>query len=115
LRDAGTAQANVLWATARGVKELFKFYKIELANKKVTVLGRSKLVGGPIAEMCHEEGAQVTVCHSKTENVAEKTKDADIVIVAIGKPQLIDEKYLVKGQIVIDVGITRHIEEGSVR
>jgi methylenetetrahydrofolate dehydrogenase (NADP+)/methenyltetrahydrofolate cyclohydrolase len=112
--DGLTCNPKFMPATARGVKELLKFYKIELQNKKVTVLGRSKLVGSPIATMCHEEGARVTVCHSKTENIPEKTKDADIVIVAIGKPQLINENYLVKGQIVIDVGITRHIEEGLV-
>lgn len=112
--DGLTCNTKFMPATARGVKELFKFYKIELSGKKVTVVGRSKLVGGPIAGMCHEEGAQVTVCHSKTENIPEKTQNADIVIVAIGKPKLLDEKYFKKGQIVIDVGITRHIEEGLV-
>lgn len=112
--DGLTCNPKFMPATAKGVKELLRFYKIELAGKKVTVLGRSKLVGGPIAQMCHEEGAKVTVCHSTTENIPEKTKSADIVIVAIGKPQLINENYLTKGQIVIDVGITRHIEEGLV-
>jgi methylenetetrahydrofolate dehydrogenase (NADP+)/methenyltetrahydrofolate cyclohydrolase len=112
--DGLTCNTKFMPATARGVKELFKFYKIELQNKKITVLGRSKLVGSPIAKMCHEEGANVTVCHSKTENIPEKTKIADIVIVAIGKPKFINESYLKEGQIVIDVGITRHIEEGLV-
>lgn len=112
--DGLVCNTKFMAATARGVKELFKFYKIELQNKKITVIGRSKLVGSPIAQMCHEEGAIVTVCHSQTENIPEKTKSADIVIVAIGKPQLIDETYLSKGQIVIDVGITRHMEEGLV-
>ncbi len=112
--DGLTCNTKFMPATARGVKELFKFYKIELAGKKVTVVGRSKLVGGPIAGMCHEEGALVTVCHSKTENIPEKTQNADIVIVAIGKPHFMTENYFKKGQIVIDVGITRHIEEGLV-
>ncbi len=110
--DGLTCDTKFMPATARGVKELFKFYKIELFNKKVTVVGRSKLVGTPIANMCHEEGARVLVCHSQTENIPEKTKSADILIVAIGKPNFIDEKYISKNQIVIDVGITRHIEEG---
>jgi methylenetetrahydrofolate dehydrogenase (NADP+)/methenyltetrahydrofolate cyclohydrolase len=112
--DGLTCDTKFMPATARGVKELFKFYKIELFNKKITVVGRSKLVGTPIANMCHEEGAKVVVCHSQTENIPEKTKSSDILIVAIGKPNLIDEKYINENQIVIDVGITRHIEEGLV-
>lgn len=108
--DGLNCATKFLPATARGIKELIKFYKIELAGKKVTVVGRSKLVGKPTAKMCHEEGAIVTVCHSKTENMAQKTKDADILIVAIGKPNLVGKEYVKEGQIVIDVGITRHSE-----
>lgn len=106
--DGLNCDTKFLPATARGIKELIKFYKIELAGKKVTVVGRSKLVGEPTAKMCHEEGALVTVCHSKTENMAQKTRDADILIVAIGKPNFIGKEYIKEGQIVIDVGITRH-------
>lgn len=94
-------------ATARGIKELLEFYKIKLKNKKVTIIGRSKIVGKPTAIMCENEGAKVTVCHSKTENIPEKTKKADIVIVALGKPHLINDKYFSNGQVVVDVGITR--------
>lgn|SRR5574343_209715 len=94
-------------ATARGILQLFDFYKIDLNNKKVTILGRSRLVGTPIANACRGRGAIVTVCHSGTENNEEKTKSADIVISAIGKAKLIDSKYLSQGQIVIDVGINR--------
>lgn len=94
-------------ATARGILQLFDFYKIDLNNKKVTVLGRSKLVGTPIANVCRARGAMVTVCHSGTENNEEKTKNADIIISAIGKAKLIDRKYLSNDQIVIDVGINR--------
>lgn len=101
-------------ATARGIKELLQFYKIELKNKKVTVVGRSKIVGKPTAIMFEQEKSIVTVCHSKTENIPEKTKNADILVVAIGKPNFINETYVSKNQIVIDVGITRHIEEGLV-
>lgn len=105
--DGLTPSTIFMPATARGVSQLFDFYKIDLTNKKVTVLGRSKLVGMPIAKMCKDRGAFVTVCHSKTINTEEETKKADIVIVAIGKPYLIDEKYISKDQIVIDVGITK--------
>jgi methylenetetrahydrofolate dehydrogenase (NADP+)/methenyltetrahydrofolate cyclohydrolase len=105
--DGLTSQTSFIPATARGISELLDFYNVDLSNKKVTVVGRSKLVGLPISKMCEKRKAIVTVCHSKTENIKQKTKDADIVIVAIGKPHLIDESYLSKGQIIVDVGITR--------
>ncbi len=105
--DGLTKNTKFTPATARGISELFDFYSIDPQGKKVTILGKSKLVGIPIAEMCMARGAIVTVCHSQTENIQEKTKDADIVIVAIGRANHIDLKYINKGQIVIDVGINR--------
>src|SRR3989344_7187833 len=92
-------------ATARGVMFLLDFYKIPVKGKKVTVLGRSRLVGGPIARMLEMKGANVTVCHSKTPNTAEVTKQSDIVIVAVGKPEFINRSYIKAGAVVIDVGI----------
>ncbi|MDO8579551.1 MAG: bifunctional 5,10-methylenetetrahydrofolate dehydrogenase/5,10-methenyltetrahydrofolate cyclohydrolase [bacterium] len=92
-------------ATARGVMLLLDFYKISVSGKKIAVLGRSRLVGGPIARMLEMEGANVTVCHSKTANTREITKQSDIVIVAVGKPEFIDRSYVRDGAIVIDVGI----------
>lgn len=112
--DGLTPATSYTAATARGISDLLKFYEIELKNKRVTVVGQSKLVGKPIAEMCRDEGAIVTVCDSKTENLEEKTKIADILIVAIGKPNFINEKYISKGQIVIDVGITRQAEGSTL-
>lgn len=108
-KDVDGLTPNTLFmpATARGVSQLFDFYNIDLNNKKVTVLGRSKLVGTPIAEMCRKRRAIVTVCHSKTENIEEKAKSADILIVAIGKAKHINREYVKEGQIVIDVGISR--------
>ncbi len=106
--DGLTQNTKFMGATARGILELFDFYNIKLANKKVIVIGKSKLVGKPIALMCRSKKAIVTVCDSKTKNMNMVTKDADILIVAIGKANFIDEKYIKKGQIVIDVGITRH-------
>jgi methylenetetrahydrofolate dehydrogenase (NADP+) / methenyltetrahydrofolate cyclohydrolase len=92
-------------ATARGIRELLTHYKIGLAGKRVTVVGRSMLVGKPIAAMCLNENATVTVCHSQTPNLAEETKKADILIVAAGKSRLIQEKHVREGQVIIDVGI----------
>lgn len=101
-------------ATARGVRDLLNFYKIELKGKKVTMVGQSELVGKPISEMCKKEGALVTSCDSKTENLWEKTKAAEILIVAIGRPKFINKKYVSSGQIVIDVGITRNPDGTTV-
>lgn len=96
---------SILPATARGVSDLLKHYKIGLSRKKVCVVGRSALVGTPIAAMCRREGAEVVVCHSKTADLAEETKKADIVIVAVGKPGLIGVAHVKPGQVIIDVGI----------
>jgi methylenetetrahydrofolate dehydrogenase (NADP+)/methenyltetrahydrofolate cyclohydrolase len=92
-------------ATAKGVMNLLEYYKIEIAGKKVVVMGRSALVGKPIALLMQKEGASVTVCHSKTLNVPEIAKKADILIVAIGKPKFVNQDFISSGQIVIDVGI----------
>lgn len=102
---AEDAKKNMVPATPRGVREILSFYNIGLNGKKVTVVGRSELVGRPTALMCQGEGAIVTVCHSKTENIAEKTRNADIVIVAVGKPKFFGEEYFRAGQVVIDIGI----------
>ena len=95
----------LLPATARGIRELLEYYEISLKGKKVCVVGRSELVGKPVAVMCENAGAAVTVCHSKTPDVAAETSKADIVIVAAGKAGLIKRDYVKKGQIIIDVGI----------
>lgn len=92
-------------ATAHGVMLLLDFYKIPVFGKKVAVLGRSRLVGGPIAKVMGMKGANVTVCHSKTPNTAEITRQSDIVIVAVGRPEFIDRSYIREGAVVIDVGI----------
>jgi methylenetetrahydrofolate dehydrogenase (NADP+)/methenyltetrahydrofolate cyclohydrolase len=95
----------IMPATARGVRTLLKQYKIDLFGKKVTVIGRSMLVGKPIITMCLNENATVTVCHSKTPDLVKHTKTADVLIVAAGKSGLIQAKHVKKGQAVIDVGI----------
>ncbi|MBI2475639.1 MAG: bifunctional 5,10-methylenetetrahydrofolate dehydrogenase/5,10-methenyltetrahydrofolate cyclohydrolase [Candidatus Taylorbacteria bacterium] len=104
LFESGDPRA-VAPATARGVLSLLRFYKIPVAGKKATVIGRSALVGGPIATLLRREGALVTVCHSQTLNAAALSRAADILIVAAGKPRLVTKDYVSAGQTVIDVGI----------
>lgn len=98
---------GIVPATARGVMELMRYYRIELKGKKVAVVGRSRLVGAPIAWMCKNGGADVIVCHSQTPDLAHETGQADILIVAVGKAGLITDKYIKQGAVVIDVGINR--------
>lgn len=94
-------------ATARGVGELLDFYKISLKGKKVCVIGRSHFVGTPIACLCRAKGALVTVCHSKTTDLVKETLAVDIIISAVGKAGLITAEHVKKGQVVIDVGLSR--------
>ncbi len=102
--EAGDRSA-VVPATARGVLSLLKGYGISVKGKKATVLGRSALVGAPIATLLAREGATVTVCHSETLNVPEKSREADILVVAIGRPRFVTSEYVKVGAVVVDVGI----------
>lgn len=92
-------------ATARGVFAILEYYNIEVKNREVVVLGRSRLVGGPIAALAKAKGAEVVVCHSKTENTAEIARTADILISATGVPGLVTKDFVKEGAVVIDVGI----------
>lgn len=94
-------------ATARGVMALLDFYKIEVKNKKVAVIGRSQLAGGPIASVLKDKGAEVSVCHRETEDIASVCKKSDILISAAGQVGLVKKEFVKEGQIVIDVGINR--------
>ncbi len=93
--------------TPYGVMELLKRYDIEIEGKHAVVVGKSNLVGKPMSIMLMDKGATVTVCHSKTKDLAKYTKMADILVVAVGKPKLITADMVKEGVIVIDVGITR--------
>ena len=93
--------------TPAGIIELLKRSNIEMAGKHCVVIGRSNIVGKPMAILMLRENATVTVCHSKTENLKEICKQADILIVAIGKPEFIGKDYVKEGATVIDVGIHR--------
>jgi methylenetetrahydrofolate dehydrogenase (NADP+)/methenyltetrahydrofolate cyclohydrolase len=94
-------------ATTKGILSLLDFYNIDVSGKKVVVVGRSLLVGRPTVFSMLNRSATVTVCHSKTTNLKEEVKNADIVIVAVGKPNLIAEDFVREGQVIIDVGITK--------
>lgn len=93
--------------TPFGVMELLASTGVELAGKNAVVIGRSNTVGKPMAMLLLNANCTVTVCHSKTKNMAEITKQADILVVAIGKPKFVTENMVKEGAIVIDVGINR--------
>lgn len=102
---------GIIPCTSLGVLELLKRKKISLEGKKVVIVGRSKLVGLPLISLMLKENATVTVCHSKTKKLKEETKQADILIVAVGSPKLIKKDYVKENVIIIDVGINR-LEKG---
>lgn len=93
--------------TPLGIIELLKQYKVNIASKNAVVIGRSNIVGKPMAQLLLNEDATVTICHSKTKNLAEITANADILISAVGKPKFIGKKYVKKGATVIDVAMNR--------
>lgn len=93
--------------TPLGIIELLKQYKVNIASKNAVVIGRSNIVGKPMAQLLLNEDATVTICHSKTKNLAEITANADILISAVGKPKFIGKKYIKKGATVIDVAMNR--------
>ena len=93
--------------------KMFEAYDIELEGKKVVVLGRSNIVGKPLVQCCINKNATVTICHSKTKNIKEHVKEADIVISAIGKPKYVTEDMIKEKAVVIDVGINR-TEDGKI-
>ncbi len=93
--------------TPAGIIQLLKRSGIELAGKHCVVIGRSNIVGKPMALLMLRENATVTITHSKTKNLPEICRQADILIVAMGKPQFIGAEYIKEGAVVIDVGIHR--------
>ena len=93
--------------TPAGIIELLKRSNIEISGKHCVVIGRSNIVGKPMALLMLRENATVTVCHSKTKNLKEICRQADILVAAIGKPQFITHEYVKEGAVVIDVGIHR--------
>lgn len=95
--------------TPAGIIKLLNFYKIPLAGKKITIIGRSLIVGKPVALMLNNLNATVTMAHSQTKNLKELTKNSEIIISAIGKPHFLDQSFFKtdQSQIIIDVGINK--------
>ena len=99
--------------TPYGVMKMFDEYNIDLTGKDVVILGRSNIVGKPLIQCCLQRNATVTVCHSRTKNLAEHTKRADVVISAIGQSKFVKADMVKDGVIIIDVGINRG-EDGKI-
>ena len=93
--------------TPQGIMKLLEHENIELEGKNVTIVGRSNLVGKPLIGLMLNKNATVTICHSKTENLSKHTKNADILVVAVGKKHFIKENMVKEDAIVIDVGINK--------
>lgn len=100
-------QQGFVSCTPAGIIQLLKHSNIQMEGKHCVVIGRSNIVGKPMALLMLRENATVTICHSRTRNLKELCKEADILIVAIGKPQFITADYVKEGAVVIDVGIHR--------
>ena len=98
-------QPGFVSCTPAGIVQLLKRSGVEIEGKECVIVGRSNIVGKPMALLMLRENATVTVCHSRTADLKEVTKRADILIVAIGKPCMIDKEYVKEGAVVIDVGI----------
>ena len=106
-------QDTFVSCTPYGIMKIFENYNIDLSGKNVVILGRSNIVGKPLIQCCLNKNATVTVCHSKTNNLDEYTKRADILISAIGKMKFVTEDMIKKGATVIDVGTNRG-EDGKL-
>ena len=106
-------QDTFVSCTPYGIMKMFEEYKIDLEGKDVVIIGRSNIVGKPLIQCCLNKNATVTVCHSRTKNLKEHVKRADVVIAAIGKSKFITEDMIKDGAVVIDVGINRG-EDGKL-
>ena len=93
--------------TPQGIIELLKAYNVEIEGKNAVVVGRSNIVGKPVATLLLQENATVTVCHSKTKNLSQFTSNADILVTAIGKAKFITKEMVKNGVIIVDAGINR--------
>jgi len=99
--------------TAEAVMEILKFHKIDLAGKKAVVLGRSMVIGRPVSMLLLNESATVTICHSRTKDLAAICREADILVAAIGKAAFVGADFVKEGAVVVDVGINVS-EDGKI-
>ena len=103
----GIGSAPILPCTPAGIMRLLRYYHIALEGKTAVVVGRSRIVGLPMAQLLLRANATVTICHSRTKELSAITQKADIVVVSAGVPQLLGKKDLKKGAVVVDVGLHR--------
>lgn len=102
-----TGDFDFVPCTPAGIMELLAEYKIPTAGKRAVVIGRSNIVGKPMAMLLLHQNATVTICHSRTENLAEICREADILVAAVGKAKFVTEEMVKPGAVVIDVGMNR--------
>ena len=98
---------GIVPCTPSGVVDLLKYYNIKISGKKVAIIGRSMLVGKPLSLLLTNLDATVTLCHSKTSNIEEITKNSDIIVCALGKPKFLKNNMVSENAVIIDVGINR--------
>ena len=106
-------QDSFISCTPYGIIKMLEEYNIEIEGKHAVIIGRSNIVGKPVAQCLLAKNATVTICHSRTQNIEEYTSKADILIAALGKPKFVKENMVKPGAVVIDVGINR-TEEGKL-
>jgi len=102
-----TGQKTFVPCTPAGVMKMLDSIGIDLTGKKAVVVGRSNIVGKPVAQLLLQRNATVTICHSKTNNLAEECRQADVLVVAVGHPELVKADWVKPGAVVIDVGISK--------
>lgn len=102
-----TGEKSFLPCTPAGVIDLLDYYDIDLEGKNCVIIGRSNIVGKPMAALLLEKNATVTICHSKTKNVKELCKNADVIIAAVGRAKFVTAEMVKDGAVVVDVGINR--------
>lgn len=107
-------QACTLPCTPKGIIRMLKTAGVEIAGREAVVIGRSNIVGLPVAKLLLDENATVTIAHSRTRNLGEVTRRADILVVAIGRPKFVTADMVREGAVVIDVGVNRDPETGRL-
>ena len=107
-------QKGIVSCTPKGIIEILDYAGIEIEGKRAVVIGRSNIVGMPVSKLLLERNATVTICHSRTKDIKSVTKEADILIAAVGKPLFVKGDMVKEGAAVIDVGVNRNPETGKL-
>ena len=107
MRKLWSGHAVMVPSTPAGIMEMFKEYQVDLTGKNAVVIGRSNIVGKPMAQLLMDAHATVTIAHSRTKNLAELARQADILVVAIGRGHFVTKEFVKEGAVVIDVGMNR--------